>query len=120
MVGERGEGFALLTGYAQRIFEAMRPEDRKEIMSHCWQKGLFTEEGEIVCVIPDVPIEEMTHPIFSRCQEEFLCEVMVACLLLPRDRSWDWLPVSESAKLYDVEEWVVRFRLVLKRVGVAG
>ncbi len=96
------------------VFARMSLEDRQEIASDCFRTGSFASDGEMNCNHrPD-------------CQEEYLCEVLAAHILMPeRVFAQDFL--SQSARMghvptviqwlattYEVPDWAVRFRLAME------
>ncbi len=96
------------------IFEALSPEDRDEVASPCFSNGRFRLSGELSCC-------HGTYKIgLPVCLEELMCEMLAAEITMPsnfflRDY-WMGHDVKTLAAIYQIEEWAVRFQIILKEV----
>lgn len=105
-------------GSTSWIFSRLSPADRQEIQAICFQNANFDKFGELECLcVPSLPK--------GRCLKEYQCEEFAACLLMPREPflaavitlvedDCDPEPLVQIlAHLYAVEEWAVRYRIIL-------
>ena len=59
-------------------FSQMALEDRAEVASDCFRDAQFDRDGEIACLHGQLQARK-----FTRCVEEYLCEVLAAMILMP-------------------------------------
>jgi len=112
---------------AEIVYHLLSIKDRKEVASLCFQAGEFDRDtGEVQCICDDrrwkTPRQFWGHTLFY-CEEEYLCEVLAAYMLMPEHDWNERLPrtikehrgrwVEVLAAFYEVELWSVRFRYAL-------
>ena len=113
------------------IFARLTPEDRLEVHSNCFQNAQFDKYGMLACRCEPVKMLKKGSDT-SHCAEEYWCEEFAACLLMPREdilKAIDQLMADECdpdqlvkilAAHYEVEEWTIRYRIVLLDAGSLG
>lgn len=107
------------------IFSHLSEADRKEVMSICFNDAQFDDRGDLKCVHPfrGVTYEQFRDKpwLYYRwiakarpwCEEEYLCEVIAAFILM-RPGVYLASDDEEVAAKFDCEPWAVRFRRVLE------
>ena len=94
-----------------------------EVTSDCFRRARFQPDGSLFCACQNAGIAGQRRrdrawnatPL-SYCAEEFVCEAMAGCILIPERHFLRALAhpltIEDAAEYYQIEPWVVVFRYI--------